>query len=59
MIRNAGHGNFSREEILRAWQDLMQWVEQDEKPEGDDLLGDLAQAGIKFTNPIRDGDPLG
>jgi hypothetical protein len=27
------------------------------KPEGDDVLGDLTNAGMKFTNPLRPGDP--
>ncbi len=56
-IRSAGHCQFSAEELTAAWDDLVGWVEDDEKPEGDDLSGDLSDIGKAFTNPLRPGDP--
>jgi alpha-beta hydrolase superfamily lysophospholipase len=56
-IRSGGHCKFSEAELETAWKDLVSWVEDGEQPEGDDLLGDLSDAGRQFTNPIRDGDP--
>ncbi|MEO6398839.1 MAG: hypothetical protein ABIP13_10265, partial [Tepidiformaceae bacterium] len=56
-IRSAGHCKFSAEEFATAFTDLTSWVKEGRKPKGDDLLGDLSDAGRKFTNPLRPGDP--
>ena len=56
-IRAPGHCEFSDEEYLAAWEDLVAWVEDGEKPEGDDFTGSLEDAGRGFTTPARSGDP--
>jgi dienelactone hydrolase len=56
-IRSGGHCKFSEAELQTAWSDLVAWVDDGEKPEGEDLLGDLSDAGRAFTNPVRPGDP--
>jgi dienelactone hydrolase len=57
IIRSGSHCEFSDAEITRAWNDLAQWVAGDQKPEGDDVLADLSDAGRTFTNPVRPNDP--
>lgn len=56
-IRAAGHCRFSDQEQLAAWNDLVAWVADGKKPAGEDLRGDLSDAGKQFTNPLRPGDP--
>lgn len=56
-IRAAGHCQFSDQELTTAWNDLRAWVENGNKPKGDDLSGDLSDIGRQFTNPLRPGDP--
>jgi hypothetical protein len=34
-------------------------VTQGVKPEGDEVEGDLSNAGLKFTQPLRPSDPGG
>jgi dienelactone hydrolase len=58
-VRRAGHCNFSDAERVRAFDDLVAWVERDEQPAGDNLLTDLREAGRAFTDPTEDGDPGG
>jgi pimeloyl-ACP methyl ester carboxylesterase len=58
-IRRAGHCAFSDEERTRAFEDLVSWVATGEKPPGEDLLGDLRDAGRAFTQPLEAGDPGG
>jgi len=57
VIRAGGHCKFSDAEITQAWSDLVAWVAGKVKPAGDDVLGDLADAGRTFTNPLRPNDP--
>ena len=58
IIRAPGHCGFSTEEITTAMTDLVNWVETGVRAEGDDVLAsDLRDAGRKFTNPLRPGDP--
>ena len=57
IIRSPGHCNFSAEEQVDAFDALVRWARKGVKAEGDDVLGDLTKAGMKFTNPIRPGDP--
>jgi pimeloyl-ACP methyl ester carboxylesterase len=57
VIRSPGHCNFSAEEQVDAFDALVAWARKGVKPEGDDVLGDLTNAGMKFTNPLRPGDP--
>jgi pimeloyl-ACP methyl ester carboxylesterase len=56
-IRAGGHCQFSDQELRAAYEDLVAWVEEDERPEGEDISGDLTDAGRRFTNPLRPGDP--
>jgi len=57
LIRSAGHCAFSIREQARAFDDLARWVRDGKRPSGDDVLGDLRNAGLKFTDPLRTGDP--
>jgi hypothetical protein len=57
LIRSSGHCEFSGAELVQAWNDLAAWVAGKGKPAGDDVLGDLTDAGRAFTNPLRPGDP--
>ncbi len=58
-VRATGHCDFSDEELIRAMEDLVDWVENGVKPKGEDILGSLEAAGLEFTDPIREGDPGG
>jgi acetyl esterase/lipase len=57
IIRVGGHCGFSQPEQTRAFDDLVRWVREGVKPDGDEVLGDLTDAGTKFTSPRRDKDP--
>ena len=57
IIRSPGHCNFSAPEQADAFDALVAWARSGKHPEGDDVLGDLTNAGMKFTNPLRPGDP--
>jgi dienelactone hydrolase len=59
IYRIAGHCGFSQPEMIAAFDDLVKWVRQGAKPAGDDVNGDLSNAGMKFTNPLREHDPGG
>lgn len=58
-IRRPGHCTFTQQERERAFDDLTQWVTTGIKPAGEDLLGDLSDAGRAFTNPLAADDPGG
>lgn len=58
-MRRAGHCTFTQEERVAAFEDLVKWVGQHQKPAGDDILGDLREAGRTFTNPLLPDDPGG
>lgn len=58
-IRSGGHCKFSEQELTTAFNDLVTWVRDGTKPKGDDISGDLTNAGMQFTNPLRPGDPGG
>ncbi len=58
-IRRPGHCNFSGEERVRAFEDLVAWVERGERPEGDDFTASLADAGRLWTTPPESTDPGG
>ncbi len=58
-IRAGGHCKFSEQELTAAFADLVAWVKDGTKPKGEDLTGDLTNAGLEFTNPLRSGDPGG
>ncbi len=57
IIRSPGHCNFSPRELIAAFDDLVAWSRAGAPPEGDNVFGDLSNAGLTFTNPLRPGDP--
>jgi pimeloyl-ACP methyl ester carboxylesterase len=59
IIRVGGHCGFSEPEQTRAFDDLVRWVRDGVRPKGDQILGDLSNAGLTFTQPLRPGDPGG
>jgi pimeloyl-ACP methyl ester carboxylesterase len=59
VMRIPGHCGFSREEQIAAFDDLVNWVRNGAKPEGDSVFGDLRNAGLRFTRPLRPNDPGG
>lgn len=58
-IRRAGHCTSSQEERIAAFEDLVKWVGRQQKPAGDNILGDLTDAGRAFTIPLLPDDPGG
>ena len=59
VYRIPGHCGFSAQEMAAAFDDLVTWVHQGVKPDGDEVEGDLSNAGLKFTQPLRPNDPGG
>ena len=57
LMRIPGHCDFSETEQVRAFDDLVTWVRAGVRPEGDDVMGNLSNAGLRFTDPKRAGDP--
>jgi len=57
IYRLAGHCGFNQTEMSKSFDDLAGWVHGGAKPAGDDVLGDLSDAGRAFTNPLRANDP--
>ena len=57
IYRIAGHCGFSVPEQERAFDDLVTWVRDGVKPQGDDIMADLRDAGRTFTSPLRPGEP--
>ena len=58
-IRASGHCEFSDQERIVGLEDLFAWVEDSIRAEGEEILGPLRGAGVKFTDPLREGDPGG
>lgn len=56
-VRRFLHCDFSIEERNRAFNDMINWVKNGVKPEGQDLRGSLIDAGKPFTDPLRQDDP--
>jgi hypothetical protein len=56
-VRAPGHCNFSAQEVIQTFDDAVNWVEKGVRPAGDNIMGDLRDAGTQFTNPLRPGDP--
>ena len=57
IYRIAGHCGFNAAEQAKSFDDLVAWVREGRKPEGDTIMGDLSNAGRTFTSPLRAGDP--
>ena len=49
LMRIPGHCGFSLPEQIRAFDDLVAWVRKGTKPAGDNVFGDLSNAGMTFT----------
>jgi hypothetical protein len=57
-IRRPNHCEFTRGEITQAFDDLVRWLEQGVKPEGENVLAsELSTLGLKWTSPLRPDDP--
>jgi len=59
IYRIGAHCQFSAPEMTKAFDDLVAWVKTGAKPQGDEVEGDLSNAGLTFTNPLRQNDPGG
>ena len=59
IYRIGAHCQFSQQEMTKAFDDLVAWVKTGAKPQGDEVDGDLTNAGMTFTNPLRANDPGG
>jgi len=59
IYRIGAHCQFSQQEMTAAFDDLVAWVKTGTKPKGDDVDGDLTNAGMTFTSPLRANDPGG
>ena len=59
VYRIAGHCGFSQAEMIKAFDDLTTWVHKGTRPKGDEVMGDLSNAGMAFTDPLRPNDPGG
>lgn len=57
IYRDPAHCGFSPAELIKAFDDMVAWGKGGAKPEGDDVTASFANAGLKFTNPLRPGDP--
>ena len=57
-VRRAGHCTFSEREALSAFTRIITWLSLGVTPAGDDLQGDLALVGTRFTDPFDEDDPL-
>lgn len=57
IYRIAGHCGFSVPEQAKSFDDLVTWVRDRVKPAGDNVMGDLSDAGRPFTDPLRPNDP--
>jgi hypothetical protein len=51
LIRRPGHCQFSDPELIQGFSDLTKWVAGGQKPKGEDVLGDISNAGLEWTNP--------
>jgi hypothetical protein len=59
-VRDVGHCTFSDAEWERSFADLIAWVDTGEAPDGEDLIGDIADPllGCEYTvstGPVPDG----
>jgi len=56
-VRRAGHCGIEDTVRERAFDDLVAWVEHGIMPEGDDVLGDVAKLGLRWTPNLLPDDP--
>ena len=56
-VRRFKHCDFTAAERVRAWNDLVAWVTNGARPEGEDLRGSLVDVGRNWTEPFLPDDP--
>jgi len=56
-VRRAGHCGIDGTVRERAFDDLVAWMERGATPEGDDVLGDVAKLGLRWTPTLHADDP--
>jgi hypothetical protein len=56
-VRWAGHCSFDGVVRERALDDLITWMERGVVPDGDDVLGDVARLGLRWTPALHPDDP--
>jgi pimeloyl-ACP methyl ester carboxylesterase len=56
-VRRAGHCAFWMSELATAFDDMVVWVTQNERPAGHDVLADLSDWGQEFTALSVPADP--
>jgi hypothetical protein len=59
VYRIGGHCQFSQPEMIKSFDDMVKWVRDGVRPDGDDVDRDLSNAGLTFTDPLRPNDPGG
>jgi hypothetical protein len=57
-VRLSGHCGIENEVRGAAFDDLLAWIEKGTVPAGDDVLGDVAQLGLRWTPLRHPRDPL-
>ncbi len=57
IYRDPAHCGFSSPEIIQAFDAMVAWAGGGSRPEGDDVSAPFTNAGLKFTSPLRPGDP--
>ena len=59
-VRAPDHCEFAQADLAQGWDDLIAWVEQGVKPQGDDYLApDLTDLGRRWTHDVLPGDESG
>jgi prolyl oligopeptidase family protein len=56
-VRWAGHCSFDGVAREQAFGDLVAWMERGVVPAGDDVLGDVAKLGLRWTTAFHPNDP--
>ena len=56
-VRWPGHCTFDGTVRERAFDDLVAWMERGVVPAGDDVLGDVAKLGLRWTPSLHPDDP--
>jgi hypothetical protein len=56
-VRRFVHCDFSIAERNQSFNDLIAWVNNGVKPDGEDLTGPLDDVGRRWTSPLRPDDP--
>jgi len=59
VYRIGGHCGFNQTEMIKSFDDLSAWVHNGTKAAGDEVFGDLSDAGRIYTEPLRPNDPGG